>query len=284
VSYKNQKQTIVNKYVNASNELFPQPNFEDYFFKRKNKVVFSVAGNDFLMIDTLGLNIPVIKLRSFTNSYESFYQSIFEYLNYFKLKILVLDLRNNLGGSLFHVEDLLSYLLDKKTSIVYTKVDSPLVYKKYYNQKLVRQFAPLLFKSKFKKEKDSIYLHYEHVLYPRRHNHFDGKIFVLINGGSFSASCITAAYLKDKLDATLLGEESGGTASGCNAVQLPQLVLPNTKLRVTMPLFRVQHILSETNYGEGIKPNIEVKYKAINIINKEDLEWQKILKLLKPNE
>ncbi len=284
ITYKDTKQLIHSKYVKASREFFPQPNFEDYFFKRKNKIVFSASGNDFLMLDTFGLNIPVLKLRSFSNNYAAFYKSIFKYIDYFKLKILVIDLRNNLGGSLFHVEALLSYLLDKKSEIIYSKANQSLSHKSAYSQKFVRFFSPYFFKKKFIKEIDSNYIYYEHKIFQKQAHHFDGKIFVLINGASFSASCITAAYLKDKTDALILGEETGGTASGCNAVQIPKLVLPNTKIRVTMPLYRVNHILSEVNYGEGIKPNIEFKYKTVNIINKQDLEWEKILKLLAPNQ
>jgi hypothetical protein len=284
VSYKNQKQETISKYLRAANEMFPQANFEDYFFKRKNKIVFSSMGNDFLMIDTLGLNIPVLKLRAFTNNYSEFYQNLFEYLNYFKLKILVIDLRNNGGGNLFHSVKLLSYLLDSTTNIVYSKKDSSLVNNKYYSQKLIRRFSPWFFKKNFIKGQENGYIYYQHVVSPQKINHFDGKIFLLTNGGSFSASCVVAAYLKDKTDVTIIGEETGGTASGCNAVQLPILTLPNTGLRVYMPLYRVNHLLNEVKFGEGIKPDIETKYNAINIINKEDLDWAKLIKLLKPNE
>jgi hypothetical protein len=284
VSYKNQKQETLSKYVKAANEMFPQANFEDYFFKRKNKIVFSSMGNDFLMIDTLGLNIPILKLRAFTNNYSEFYQNLFEYLNYFKLKILVIDLRNNGGGNLFHSEKLLSYLLDSATSVVYSKKDTALVNSKYYSQKLIRRFSPWFFKKNFIKGKENGYVYYQHIISPQKTNHFNGKIFLLTNGGSFSASCVVAAYLKDKTDVTIIGEETGGTASGCNAVQLPTLTLPNTGIRVSMPLYRVNHVLSEVKFGEGIKPDVETKYNAINIINKEDLDWGKLLKLLKPND
>jgi Peptidase family S41 len=284
ITYKNKSHANVTKYLKATNEIFPQPNFEDYFFRRKDKIVFSSFGNDFLMFDTLGLNIPVLKLRSFTNNYAPFYKSIFAYLHHFKLKILVLDLRNNGGGNLFHAERLLSYLIDSNNSIVYSKIDSQLVNKKYYSQKLIRFFSPWFFKNSFIKEKDKNYLIYEHIIKPQKSKHFNGKIFVLTNGGSFSASCIAAAYLKNKADVTIIGEETGGTASGCNAVQLPQFTLPNTGIRVIMPLYRVSHILPEIKFGEGIKPHIEVKYKAIDIINKTDLDWKMVLKLLKPNE
>jgi C-terminal processing protease CtpA/Prc len=284
IAYKNQKQEVINVKLKSQNETTPQPNFEDYFFKRSDKVVFSSMGSDFLMMDTLGLNIPVIKLRSFSSMYNSFYKSIFEYLEYFNLKMLVIDLRYNGGGSLANAAKLLSYLLPDNANIIYEKSNKPLSNKQYYSQKLARWITPYVFKKNFNKKILGDKIIYEHLVQYKSKNHFKGKVFVLTNGGTFSASCIVSAYLKDQTDATIIGEETGGTESGCNAILLPRLTLPNTGINVIMPMYRVKHQLKNIEFGKGIIPKIKTSYSALDIINKKDLDWLEILKLLKPSE
>ena len=59
---------------------------------------------------------------------------------------------------------------------------------------------------------------------------FQGKVYVLINGGSFSASCILSSNLQGSKRAVFVGEETGGTYNGTVAGRMPLLELPNSKL------------------------------------------------------
>ena len=45
---------------------------------------------------------------------------------------------------------------------------------------------------------------------PPKPNNFKGKVYVLINGGSFSASSIISSNLKSTKRAIFVGEETGG--------------------------------------------------------------------------
>jgi C-terminal processing protease CtpA/Prc len=76
-----------------------------------------------------------------------------------------------------------------------------------------------------------------------------------MDGGTFSASSLVAAKLRQKQQTRLLGDESGGGANGSNAMLMPTLILPRTKLRVTLPLYRIRH---ETNGlpGRGLIPDL----------------------------
>jgi C-terminal processing protease CtpA/Prc len=47
-------------------------------------------------------------------------------------------------------------------------------------------------------------------------NHFDGRLYVLIDGGSFSASADFSATVDVYKRATFIGEETGGAAA-CGA-------------------------------------------------------------------
>ena len=116
-------------------------------------------------------------------------------------------------------------------------------------------------------------------LKPRKH-HYTKKIIVLINGGSFSASCLVSAYLKDNNRAIFIGEETSGAIEGCNAGITPYYILPNTKLKIRVPAFRIQHDICKTNTGHGIIPDYKIDYTINDIFAKKDLELQKVKELL----
>jgi hypothetical protein len=66
---------------------------------------------------------------------------------------------------------------------------------------------------------------------------FLGKVFVLTDGLTFSTAadfCAVAHHLKR---ATFIGEETGGGYYGNNSGMQIILTLPNSKARVTMPMF-----------------------------------------------
>jgi hypothetical protein len=65
---------------------------------------------------------------------------------------------------------------------------------------------------------------------------FHGVVLALMNGGSFSTSTEFVAQLKATRRATLIGEESGGAFQGNNSGFEPVVVLPNTGLKLRLPL------------------------------------------------
>lgn len=72
---------------------------------------------------------------------------------------------------------------------------------------------------------------------------FHGKVFVLINGGSFSASSIITAKLKNDKRATLVGEETGGANDGTVAGFYSYQKLPNSEIRFLSDCFLCSQIL-----------------------------------------
>ncbi len=90
-------------------------------------------------------------------------------------------------------------------------------------------------------------------------NNFKGKIYVLINGGSFSASSIISSNLKSTKRAFFVGEETGGAYNGTVAAQMPLVQLPNSKvnLRIGLALVSPTNKTSEME-GRGIFPDKEI--------------------------
>ena len=106
-------------------------------------------------------------------------------------------------------------------------------------------------------------------------NAFSGKIFVLINGASFSASSILTSKLKNDKRAVLVGEETGGANDGTVAGFYSYQTLPNSRIDLPIGLVFVQPDITPTNTKKGVVPDIPVQETMDDIIHKKDpqLEW-----------
>jgi C-terminal processing protease CtpA/Prc len=104
---------------------------------------------------------------------------------------------------------------------------------------------------------------------------FQGKVFVLINGGSFSASSIITAKLKYDKRAVLVGEETGGANDGTVAGFYSYQKLPNSKINLPIGLLLVQPNIDFMNTKKGVTPDVTITESMQDIINKRDpqLDW-----------
>ena len=243
-------------------------------------VKFRKAGIQYRYIDD-NKTAMLVRITKFSNvKNKSAYRKIFKRMRKNKTGNLVLDLRNNGGGSLANSYRLLSYIIDTaKTQTLRTGIKN-YPYRKYTHGNVWFKFT--LFAYTIIGEKRTVHDtdNFIYTIKPRKKNHFDGKILVLINGGSFSATSLVAAYLKDTGRATFIGEETGGTMEGCNAGITPYYKLPNTKIRVRVPAFRVVHDVCPALTGQGIMPDYKVEYTFRDLIGKRDLELLKAKELL----
>ncbi|MCY7292452.1 MAG: S41 family peptidase, partial [Ferruginibacter sp.] len=223
-----------------------------------------------------------LKLDAFSRSRSSkAYRKIFKKLRQNKTENLIIDLRNNGGGSLENSYNLLSYLIDTaQTQTLRTPLRS-YPFKKYTKGniffKLMRFGFAIISKKKTINDTDN----FVYTIKPRKKNHYNKKIFVLINGGSFSASCLVAAYLKANGRSIFIGEETAGALEGCNAGITPYYTLPITKTKIRMPVFRIVHDVSPRITGRGIMPDYKIEYTMKDILHKKDLEILKVKELIK---
>jgi hypothetical protein len=73
-------------------------------------------------------------------------------------------------------------------------------------------------------------------------NHFDGKVFFLVNGQCFSTTAEFCSIAHYHHRGTFVGEEIGGNYYGNTSGIFLILTLPNTKIRVLLPL--VKYVLA----------------------------------------
>ena len=210
-----------------------------------------------------------IRLNTFSKGrLRTFFRKSFRALQKHKIANLIIDLRINGGGNISSSTLLTKYLSDRPFKIadsVYSRVNTVSPYSKSFQRKWLNNLQFLFISKKYK---DELYhlSRYENKFYAiKKKNHFNGKAYVLISGPTFSASCLFLNAIKGQENIKLVGEETGGGSYGNNGIIIPDLILPQTKIRVRVPLFRIiqQKYLSEK--GRGIMPDIYVptSYDAI---------------------
>jgi C-terminal processing protease CtpA/Prc len=171
---------------------------------------------------------------------------------------LVIDVRSNGGGDAANSTLLTRYLIDKKfklaDSLYALKRKSE--YSKYIGKSTLYHMLLLLVTSKRSDGKYHFGYFERHYYKPRKENHFDGQVYILIGGNSFSATTLFAGGLKGQKNVTLVGEETGGGFYGNTAWVIPDVTLPNTRVRFRLPMFRLVIDKSRVKNGRGVMPDV----------------------------
>ena len=110
-----------------------------------------------------------------------------------------------------------------------------------------------------------------------------GKIFVITDGFTASASTMLSSWLKQHGNTTFVGEQAGGGYNGNNGGSFPVLTLPVSKVEINLPAYRL--ILDPASDNKkGIIPNVQPPVTIQDIIQKRDVEMETILNIIKSNK
>jgi C-terminal processing protease CtpA/Prc len=240
-------------------------------------------------------SVAIMKIRSFNKGdFRPFYKESFREIEHYKSNTLILDLRDNGGGRLNEIVTLYSYLSDS-TFVFLDKSEvvskSSLMEGAYFNGgsfgiKILKAiYAPLLYSYLLLTvHKDDTGKSW-YATHTRQHkvntNAFKGKIYVLINGGSFSASSIISSNLKSSKRVTFVGEETGGAFNGTVAGFMPVIKLPNSKLKIRIGLMLMTPHHKTEIKGRGIFPDITITPTLKDQIEEQDPELDWVLKDIK---
>jgi len=221
----------------------------------------------------------------FKQDFYNLYDSIFRQLSQKGTRNLILDLRNNEGGD-GTGEKLLTYLLTKPyrhfdfTEEKFTGYPAVVDYLEngkdlFFVDSIVYRANTGMFR--LKKE----YYNYLPLLNEQKpdKNHYTGKLYTLINGGSGSMASVVSSFLKANQRAIFIGEESGGTMEGNTSLAYSRLLLPNTKIRVEIPLTKTVHYVDFVK-GRGVFPDYYVVPEIEDVINGIDTELNFALDLI----
>lgn len=234
-------------------------------------------------------SIALLKINDFSRgNYKKFYKSTFNKLDSLKTKTLIIDIRDNPGGKIKEISNLYSYLSDSsfilidkmevtsRTNFIFGSISNtiPITIKALtYTIGL-----PFLLGRMAKIEKQDGKFYYrisESKSKKSNCKNFKGQVFVLINGGSFSASSIISSNLNGSKRAIFVGEETGGAFNGCVAGIMPVYTLPNSKLKFRFGLAAINPHHKVPVEGQGIIPDIQISPTANDFLlgNDPELEW-----------
>jgi hypothetical protein len=78
-------------------------------------------------------------------------------------------------------------------------------------------------------------------------DHFNGRLFVLIDGATFSSGAHTAAAIKAQCKkAFFIGRETAGGQDGCSGGTIQHLTLPHTQVVVEFPWMRFVSVIKSS--------------------------------------
>ncbi|SEM04719.1 Peptidase family S41 [Chitinophaga rupis] len=172
--------------------------------------------------------------------YKYVMDSVFTILQRNQTTDLILDLRDNQGGDFEPGRYLLSYLLTNPARYL-------------LSGKEARSIQPKI-------------------------NHFTGRLFVLINGGSFSNTAIVSACLERDQRAVFVGEETGGN----------KYIISGQPIEISLPKTHIRSFISTTTFriipgagdGHGVFPTHPVLPAIADILIGKDIAKATALKLI----
>lgn len=219
--------------------------------------------------------------RFSTKGFKKFYKTVFKEINEKKVNTLVLDLRNNGGGYFPNGNNLLEYLLteDFKMTFNRPKLDGEKPDEAHLD--FGSKMTNLLFNMMPDKEKKDPRRNYALNNKVKKQYHFNGDLYVLTNGGTFSLGSYVSTYLKHRGDAIFIGSETGGGEFGSNAVINYQLTLPESGIRVDIPYYFLDHrIPVDDNFGRGVQVHQKTVYSISDLLQGRDKDMEKVKSIL----
>lgn len=247
----------------------------------QKQLEFSVVGN-----------AAILTIHSFANSdikrvnqnFKPFIKDVFRIIKRNNLSNLIIDLRDNTGGSDGNAVYLTKYFFD-----------TPF---RYWNRievtesiaKQIKGFPLKLFYRKPLK-KDSVWLWQKarHVnefdfYQPQRpaRKNFKGNTYVLINGFCMSSCADMAAILAHYKKAVFVGQETGGGYQGNTSGMMPEMKVDAFDFTISVPLQKYFNQVDPLkNVGRGTIPDYGVDLTVTDILERKDRELEFILELIK---
>ncbi len=222
-------------------------------------------------------------LSSFSNGHlRRFFKRSFAQLQNDNIPNLIIDLRTNGGGKVGLSTLLTKYVADKKFKVadtLYATARGLGKYSTYVSNKFLNSIEMFFISRKNKDGKYHIRYLEKH-FYKPRNNNYKGNIYLLTAGPTFSASAIFCNAVKGQKNISLLGEETGGGWYGNSGIIIPDIKLPNTKIKVRLPLYKLVQVNKGQKKGTGVLPDIYVPTSYEAFVKGYDKKMEEVKKLI----
>ena len=208
---------------------------------------------------------------NFTNArktaFENFCVNSFDLIHQKKnIKNLIIDLRENGGGTLNCIFYLFSYL-SKEPFRQYENVTSnigTLPFANYLDKNFAEENEADLnseLKSDFHYRGKGNYFYEDSLNYVWHpdNNKFSGNVYVITNRNVLSAASYFALLVKNSKTGKIVGEETSGGSSSGNGFSTLQYVLPNTGIKLYFPFAHLIYTFKDAqNNSRGVLPDYDL--------------------------
>lgn len=258
----------------------PQPSKKE----RKRQNVNTIR---LLKIDSTN-HTAMMDLSSFGRGYglKRFFRNSFRALQQNNIGHLIIDVRGNGGGSVTNSTFISRYLASQKFKIgdsLYA-VRKGSAYQRYIENHFWNKLF-ITFLTKKKKDGNYHFGYFErHYFTPKKNNHYDGKVYILTGGNSFSATTLFVSAVIKQDNVIVIGEETGGGAYGNSAWLIPDVTLPETGVRFRLPLFRLVIDKNLPKTGKGVQPEVFSLPTVEDVKKGADYKLDKAMELIKKDK
>ena len=234
-----------------------------------------------------------IQLNSFEwneqveNIYKAFdnkFKSIFKTIKKQKPKNLIIDLRYNRGGKVVIPALFYSYIsqvdFNEYISIRIPDFDLPAknnilsIDNKNVTLENIENFLTDIQKPFIKKNNYYQHVFINNIKKEKKKKRFNGKVFLLVGGETFSAAAYYTAIFKSNKRGKIIGEQVGGSHHNITAGNNIVYELPNSKIKLSMPIgvFKFSKDIEINLPEQNINPDILVTdgLKYSSFLKKED--------------
>jgi len=234
-----------------------------------------------MVIDTAA-STAFIRLTTFSGGrLKSFFRRSFKTLAKLSIQHLVMDLRENGGGNVSNSIRLTQYLADKPFRVGDTvaAISRKFEYGRYIKPTLIYWLA-MNFGARKEADGRIHYRRYErHAYAPKEPHHFNGKVYLIQGGYTFSAATMFISQLQGQPNVKVLGEETGGGYYGNSAMHIPKITLPNSGIIVSLPIYRLV-MDKDRPKGRGIMPDVLIKPSSQAIREGYDIKIKEARKMI----
>lgn len=250
-------------------------NFNIYYNQSDELLKLTIPDNSDIAVLTIRKFVSQ-EINSIYGSLTNFLDSAFLEIKNREIKHLIIDLRGNGGGDIAH--ELYAYIVDKP--VKYCKIiNTPNTRYSFLEYTDKGVFFNAIHPDLWKKSRNSEGLYElpgsDNMLVYPNNLVFRDSIYILTDGNTFSAASSFSAILDDLNRATFFGEETGGCIYGSNAYDYINLTLPNTQIKVTIPIRNGLNNISEKKYlNRGVIPDFEIHNTIFDILNNKDSEME----------
>lgn len=208
--------------------------------------------------------------------FNKFVRSAFWRIAQLEPEQLIIDIRGNEGGNSFYPEVLIGYLstepyhLYRNMEISYRSMNSKEQLLKVKGKKAYKRLEKHGIPARNGNLSMSLFTNRLQANNPFA---YKGTVYVMVDGGTYSAASELACYLKEHMEAIVVGSETGGSCDPITAGLYGDVELINSGIVVHIPLIAFDKDIQKPRLpGRGLLPDIEQHFRATDSIADPGLE------------